>query len=244
MQTENDIGFVIYSRPYKEHGRHIELFTLQHGRVSAYQKSSKKGFSKTEAELQVFCPLNLSWKAGVSQRVIITECSLSSKPLSLTIPYIFTGMYCNELLYYLYYGKESCVELFGSYVAELESLSKGDGDLTCLRRFQITLLEALGYGLSIDIDERELERDLRYTYSLGEGFYIQESVSGRLGFTGSELLKIKLGDLSAEKLKQLLSKIFLTLLKGRPLKSRRLYEDYLCRECCSGQVLSIGEKTI
>lgn len=227
MQTENDIGFVIHSRPYKEHGRHIELFTLQHGRVSAYLQTSKKGFSKTGSELQVFCPLALSWKTVSSRRVIITESALSGEPLNLSIPHIFTGMYCNELLYYLFYGKERCVELFSTYGAVLDALSKGNNDLSYLRRFQFSLLNALGYGLNIDFDDSELLCDLRYAYSLENGFYRKDSVKASRSFTGSELLQIKYGDLSSIKLKYLLSDMFISLLRGRPLVSRRLYKEYL-----------------
>lgn len=229
MQTESDVGFVIHSRPYKEHGRHIELFTLQHGRVSAYLQSSKKSFSKTGSELQVLCPLSLSWKADGSRRVIITECSLSGESLDLKIPYIFTGMYCNELLYYLFYGKERSVELFGSYVAVLRALAQGSDDWTNLRKFQIALLRSLGYEVCVDIEETELLRDFSYAYNMESGFYRYEVERSQLSFSGRELLKIKQGDLSADKFKELLSSIFTALLKGRPLMSRRLYRDYLLR---------------
>lgn len=229
MQIEHDIGFVIHSRPYREHGRHIELFTLQYGRVSAYLQSSKKAFSKTEAELQVFCPLALSWKAGRSERVIITESCLTGDTLNLTLPNIFTGMYCNELLYYLFYSKEGSLELFGTYVAVLKALSTGCDYMMCLRKFQIALLNALGYGLSVDIDEYELSQDLSYAYSFENGFYRYNADYEQFSITGNELLRIKRGDLSSDKLKELLSGIYTRLLKGRPLMSRRLYRDYLRR---------------
>lgn len=229
MQTDNDIGFVIHSRTYKEHGRHLELFTLQHGRVSAYLQCPKKGGTKNGAELQLFCPLSLSWKTGKSQRVIITEASLSGEQLQLTIPNIFTGMYCNELIYYLFYAKDGSVALFGNYVAVLRELASGNDYRICLRRFQISLLEALGYGINVDIDERELLQDLQYAYSLEKGFYRYEEHYAQFSIPGRELLKIKQGDLSSETVKKLLYGIFTSLLKGRPLMSRRLYSDYLRR---------------
>ena len=229
MQTETDIGFVIHSRNYKEHGRHIELFTLQHGRVSAYLQCSKKGNSKNGAELQLFCPLSLSWRTGIAQRVIITEASLSGELLQLTIPNIFTGMYCNELLYYLFYSKEGNLELFGTYIAVLKALSSSRDYMISLRKFQISLLNALGYGLSVSIDEHELAQDLRYAYDFENGFYRYNEDHEQFSITGNELLRFKQGDLSSEKLKKLLSGIYTNLLKGRPLMSRRLYSDYLRR---------------
>lgn len=226
----SDIGYVIHVTCISDTSRQIELFTLDNGRVTAFYRIPKKGASCFSLELQCYNALSLSMKKNsMSHFAVIKDVSLAGEQCNLQLPKIFIASYCNELLYYLFFGRERNVELFGAYVSVLRSLEQGKEEIECLRMFQLALLNELGYSIRIDINDIELQRNLNYGYNLEKGFYRHDFIQRQLGFTGQELLNIKQGNLSSDKLKHLLSYIFTVLLKGRPLISRRLYKDYLQR---------------
>ena len=152
------------------------------------------------------------------------------------------GLYVNELLYRLldrfdpvaglYQGYE---DLLSELVLVSESISEPSisepqpgGEVTAIRRFELCLLQELGYGINFEYDSRDgqpISADRNYRFVVHEGFHaIGESQVET--FPGAEVLKIASGDLEQVDSKRLLNLTRLSLaelLGDKPLKSRSLF---------------------
>ena len=223
-------GFILHVRPYQEHSRLIEAFTLNYGRVCLIARISAKG-SRQQALLQPFCPLQLSMLQGRSEIWRLTECNRSGEPFPLPVPQLFSGYYLNELIYYLLKRGDSAPQLFACYLATLRSLSDGGAEEQALRVFELKLLQHLGQGLDFHApDGKSFKAQQYYCYLPGQGFVPQLDPQ-MPSFAGQTLNALAQGLPQEPQLLQVLKQVTRTciamLLQGRELKSRQMYQQYL-----------------
>ena len=65
---------------------------------------------------------------------------------------LYSGLYMNELLMRLLQPEDPHRKLFDHYAAILSLLAEGDDEEIPLRRFELVLLEELGYGFDLASD--------------------------------------------------------------------------------------------
>ena len=112
----------------------------------------------------------------------------------------------------------------------LQALQSAAGGVSSIRLFELTLLGALGYGISFEYDASNGEpvtEQLRYRFIAQEGFR-RTAADDQETFTGAELLSIAAGELehvSDAKLKQVTRSSLGVLLGDKPLKSRSLFRS-------------------
>lgn len=233
-------AFILHRRDYSNTSLLLEVFASGQGRFPAIAKGARRPRAPSSALLQPFQPL---W-IGVSGRGevrTLTRVEAAGRAAPLSGLSLLCGFYVNELMIRLLARNDPHDELFAFYHAVLDGLGT-DPDLgNLLRRFELRMLDALGYGLVLDVDAAsgepvsagrvyvfEPERGPRAVSALDPG----EKPGERL--SGATLIALARGaTLDAAQLKEargLLQRALDPYLGGRPLKSRELLRRWSGRK--------------
>jgi DNA repair protein RecO (recombination protein O) len=157
-------SFLLHRRPFRDSSQLLEVFSLEYGRVSLVARgvSRRRRGGALASLLQPFRPLLLSY-AGRGELATLTGAEAAGNKLAApTGERLFSALYINELLTRLLHRHEAHAALFAAYGRTLEALSSKDPVAAALRRFELELLDELGYGV-------ELERESRSGMSLEPG---------------------------------------------------------------------------
>ena len=228
---DSEPGVILHTRPYKEHSLLVELYTLNYGRVSAVARVSKKSSSHSIGIYQPFILLKLSLRQGSSALWNLTDAYMQRVAFKIEPPRSFSATYLNELLYYLIKTHDSEPRLFAAYIKTLESLEKGMQEVVCLRDFESTFIETLGYAIDYSVsDVGDIKSDEHYYFSVNNGF-IKALKEESNTFSGQDLLNIHQHNLKDKNtqlaLKKINKSVIDELLQGRELKSRLLYQQFM-----------------
>jgi DNA repair protein RecO (recombination protein O) len=237
MRATLESGYVLHTRPWRDNSLLVEFFSRERGRVSLVArgaKSRKARGGSTAALLQPFTPLQCSW-SGRSQLKNLTACEALGTALQLRGRLMYSGLYMNELLARLLHHEDPHRKLFDHYAAVLRLLAEGgeDSEEVPLRRFEIVLLEELGYGFDLSCDGLSgaaVAEEAWYHYHEEHGLVeAPEQAAGRLPrYRGADLTSISRGDFSGNArqcAKRLLRQALAAHLGDRPLKSRDLFRQ-------------------
>jgi len=237
-------AYVLHRRPYKESKALIDLLTPEYGRIAVVASGVRSNKSRRKALLQPFCPLLISW-FGRGDLYTLTKAEPQGAPLNIQPGELMLGFYINELLFRLLSRFEANIELFGFYDRTLRELARIHAEncppnvvQAILRRFEIHLLENLGYGLILDHDvhsNEPIEASLVYDYQLNRGPVANRNNRHFIGvqISGSSLLNLAKSipdSLVADKnfmleSKNLLRYVLNYYLGEKPLLSRQLYQN-------------------
>lgn len=223
-------AWVLHSRPYRDTSLLLELFTAEQGRISLVGRGVRRrsrGGSQS-ALLQPFNPLLVSFSGGGELRNL-TGCEAAGKPVVLRGEHLFSALYLNELLLRLLHRHDPHPTLFAAYAAALDQLSAAERPDTPLRRFELGLLDELGYGFPLDRDGRTgapIAADVNYRFDPGFGLVVAAADSD--GLAGGELLRMAAGDFEGSArpvARQLLRQALASHLGPEPLRSRALFRS-------------------
>lgn len=230
-------AFILHSRPWRESSLIADVFSEQHGKVSLVAKGIRSSARKkklSSALLQPFVPVEVSW-VGRSDLKTLTAVEGSGGPLQLQGQSLFAGMYLNELLMRLLAEHIDYPEVFHHYGEVIGVLRSADRIEPPLRRFEMHLLESLGYGIPFvevnadGVHQGELQSMRCYRFIPDSGFLSLQDVSAASEgvFRGEDLLRIagnQLEDIgTATAAKQLMRQALAPLLGSKPLNSKWLF---------------------
>jgi DNA repair protein RecO (recombination protein O) len=145
---------------------------------------------------------------------------------------LFSALYVNELVMRLLHRHDPHPKLFAVYSDTLASIARADEVEVVLRQFELTLLDALGYGFALDTDGEtgaRLDESARYTFESGTGLVCLPRFGAAArsgGYPGSDLLQMSAGVLDGsvrETAKRLLREVLAAHLGPEPLRSRELF---------------------
>ncbi|MEE8056292.1 MAG: DNA repair protein RecO [Pseudomonadales bacterium] len=235
MRIESQPAYVLHTRNYRDTSLLVEFLTFGYGRVSAVVKgvrSSGKTAKLRRSLMQPFIPLLISWTGKTDLKTIIQFESCSA-PLALVGPRLFSAIYVNELLTRLLQHYDNNPELYSLYQCALQGLLQEELIDVVLRRFELQLLDDLGYGIDLTVEldtERPIEADKFYLFESGQGFCLANNTSNAMGnsqlFSGEDLLAIARGDFCPQvrrAAKRLCRQALAVHLGNKPLKSRELF---------------------
>jgi DNA repair protein RecO (recombination protein O) len=199
--------------------------------VARGAKSRRQRGGSTAALVQPFTPLQVSWSGRGSLKTL-TGCEALGPALLLSGRRLYSGLYLNELLIRLLQHEDPHHKLFNHYAATLSLLAAGEAEEIPLRRFELVLLEELGYGFDLDCDGlsgQAIAEEAWYHYHEEHGLVMApESGGDRLPrYLGSDLARISQGDFSGSArlcAKRLMRQALTAHLGDRPLKSRELFQ--------------------
>ncbi len=169
-------GFVLHRRDYRNTSLLLELFVAEQGRFACIAKGAKlapRGRSALAALLQPFQPLWLGW-VGRGEVKTLTRAEAAAPSIAPSMEHsaerFYCGFYLNELLLRLIDREDPHDALFVFYQQALADLATEPLDVV-LRRFELRLLEELGYALDLRFDRQGKPIDLTqcYRYVAGEG---------------------------------------------------------------------------
>ncbi|NOY63378.1 MAG: DNA repair protein RecO [Gammaproteobacteria bacterium] len=236
-------GYVLHARAYRDSSVLVELLTRDYGRIGAVARGAKRVRSPFQGLLQPFNPLLLSW-TGAGDLVSLRCAESAGQVVGLSGFALISGLYLNELSTRLLQRFDPHPELFAHYAEALDNLRQCGGDKSAalervLRLFEKHLLDALGYGLTLDCEAetaRPVEADGMYDYHLEHGPVPavhdernNQYPSRRIvaGLSGQTLLSLGAGELtearSLRESKRLMRATLGLYLGDKPLYSRKLF---------------------
>jgi DNA repair protein RecO (recombination protein O) len=221
-------AFVLHRRRYGDSGLLLELLPLSQGRIPVVARGAASLKSRRCGLLQPFVPLLVNWGGrGAVKTLSRVESNGHGSPLEGKM--LFSALYVNELLVRLLPQGDPSPRLFRHYGTTLEALRGQSAALDqVLRRFELRLLDELGYGpdLAHDARGKPIREEGRYHYLHEEGFHAAEpDMAG--AFSGATLLALARdeplqGD-CRHQARRLLRILLGFYLGDRPLKSRELF---------------------
>jgi DNA repair protein RecO (recombination protein O) len=236
MRVESEPGFILHTIPYRETSLLVDIFTLNHGRLrcvaKGFRKPNKKGIAKT---LFPYTEHHFQWQGRGELKTLIQADPLQA-PVFLQQDALFIGLYINELLYKLLHQNDPHQPLYHFYHKLMTSLSGATIEQSVLRRFEIQLLEELGYGLVLDADAetgQAVSPENWYYYIPDQGLKLLQdhTKDNANALAGADIIALSKGDFEQQSVlrtaKQLTRQVINFYLDGKQLNSRELYRQHL-----------------
>jgi DNA repair protein RecO (recombination protein O) len=241
QRVEQQQAWVLHTLPWRETSLIVEIFSRAHGRVALAAKGARRPHSVLRGVLMAFQPLLMDWSGGGEVKTLIRAEWQGGQPLLIGRALI-CGYYLNELLVRLTAREDPHPRLFAAYAEAVAALGRGAPESPVLRRFELALLQDLGYeaGLAVEADSADPVRpDGQYIYIVERGpvrlegleaaGLDAEELSDQPILSGQTLLDMAADDFSrAETLaqsKRLLRALINHTLGGQPLQSRRVLKE-------------------
>ncbi|HEY8119361.1 MAG TPA: DNA repair protein RecO [Methylophilaceae bacterium] len=225
--------YVLHTYPFKETSLVVELLTRDFGRVAAVAKGARRPRSAMRGMLQSFQPLLAAW-SGKSELRNLHSLEWGEGLLLLQGEALICGFYLNELLLRLLPREDEHSALFDYYGQALRILSKSSHLPTTLRRFELKMLQEMGYAVPLEHDEHDQPVDTtRNYYYLPErgacSFQAQAMQQNAVQLSGKTLLDMGQDDYSDPQTQQqsklLMRSLIAHYLGDKPLHTRQLLID-------------------
>ncbi|TGD74666.1 DNA repair protein RecO [Mangrovimicrobium sediminis] len=229
MRAQLQPAYILHQRPYRDTSLLLEVFTATQGRISLVGKGVRRRArgGSVAALLQPFTPLLLSF-SGRSELKNLNQVEPAGAARALRGDFLFSGMYLNELLVRLLHRNDPHPALFAAYGLALEALERREEMDGVLRRFELGLLDELGYSFSLVEDGRSGEPlDAQAWYGFESDVGLVRAAPGAAPvFHGGDLLAAAQGDFggaAGQTAKRLMRLALAAHLGDTPLHSRELF---------------------
>lgn len=235
--VNTQVAYILHKRSYRETSSILEIFTKDYGRVSLMARGSRGKRSKVAGNLLLFTPLLVSWQGRGDLPYLKSAERADLKAPILKNRSLLSAMYLNELLMYLLHKDDVHTKIFEHYHHCLYALETEDEMEISLRRFELKLLELLGFGLSLNTEAengRPIQEDSSYNYFPEHGLVKvrDNSTSALPSVSGGCLIALEqqhYHTIAADsqylsQVKQLLRHVIAHHLGHKKLKSRDLFK--------------------
>ncbi len=226
--TDLSPAFVLHARKYGESHLLLDLLTLSAGRLPVMARGAGSPRSTRRAMLQPFIPLLVAW-SGKGSIANLRQAEPQGHYRLPEGPALFSGFYVNELILRLVEVHEPLPELFAVYETCMQRLASGSDIEAALRQFELSLLQALGYGMDLarEADNgAEIRPEASYVYETEQGIRLAGEHDRNL-IQGDTLLALAadlpLDDRQRREARRLMRRVIGYYLGDRPLRSRELF---------------------
>jgi DNA repair protein RecO (recombination protein O) len=254
-----DRAYVLHTYPYRETSLILQAWTEKHGRLGLVAKGARRPKSASRSVLVPFQPLMLDWFGRGELRTLKTaEPAAPATPLAGQS--LLSAFYLNELLLKLTTREDPHEQLFAAYdeaITALRRISREGaryeargartpvasepatspaGVEPVLRRFELKLLQELGYAVELAREAGthapiDAQRDYFYVVERGpipaaEG---SETPGNGVRLRGQTLLDLERGRIddatTVTQAKQLMRLLINHSLNGQELATRAMVRD-------------------
>lgn len=223
-------AYLLHARNYRDTSLLVELFTEHGERLSALARgarSNRRGVSQRSI-LQPFQPLWIEI-GGASELKLLKQVESRASAIPLQKQGLFSGFYVNELLCRLLQRSDPHPDLFIDYEQVLAQLLALDQLDIALRRFELRLLEDLGYGLDLtaDADGMPIDAQAFYRFESDRGLSLV-AANAPLALSGRALREFNENNYTLDArrvLKWLCRAALRPHLGEKPLRSRALFSS-------------------
>ena len=224
--------YVLHTYPFKETSLVVELLTRDFGRVAAVAKGARRPRSAMRGMLQSFQPLRATW-SGKAELKNLHSLEWDEGLLLLQGEALICGFYLNELLLRLLPREDAHEALFDYYKHTLRVLAADRNLPASLRRFELKMLQEMGYAVPLEHDEHgaAIEPERVYHYVAERGAATAQQTPREIGvkLAGKSLLDMARDDYADAQTQQqskLLMRMLLAHYLGdKPLHTRQLLID-------------------
>ena len=238
-KQNNQPVYVLHTYPFKETSLVVELFSQQFGRIAAVAKGARRPHSAMRGMLQSFQILDGAW-SGKNELKTLHSLDWSAGLTLLKGEALMCGFYMNELLLRLLPREDAHENLFEYYQATLKTLTENaeltNNVATILRRFELKLLQEMGYAVPLLLDENDsdIDADKSYRYEAeygacefgGNKIGMQKNSVQLSGKTMLDMARDDYSDLQTQsQSKQLMRYLLAHYLGDKPLHTRQLLID-------------------
>ncbi len=234
QRVEQQPAWVLHTLPWRETSLIVEIFSRDHGRLALAAKGARRPHSTLRGVLMAFQPLLIDWSGGGEVKTLIRAEWQGGQPL-LGGRALLCAYYLNELLVRLTAREDPHPELLDAYATAIAALGRGDSQQVVLRRFELALLQALGYGVGLDAEADSgapVAAAQRYLYIIERGPLPVDAAMAPPDLPvidGQVLLDMAADDFSRPETlaqsKTLLRALINHYLGGQPLQSRRVLTE-------------------
>jgi DNA repair protein RecO (recombination protein O) len=230
MRVEQQPGFVLHARPWRETSLLLDVLTRDFGRIGLIARGVRGAKTRLpRSQLQPLLPLVMSY-GGAGELATLTAAEARRQGGELAGEALLCALYVNELVARLLPRNDAHDDVFDAYRVTLARLAGTESTAWTLRRFERDLLASLGYGAVLDCDESgaplQAERD--YAYRFDAGPVPWRAANDGLRLRGSALLALGLDrqpdvqDLAA--LRRLMRGLIAHHLGGASLRAWSLFQ--------------------
>lgn len=233
-KVDGQPAYILHSYPFRETSLIVEAFSRDYGRLALLARGARRPRSVMRGLLMGFQPLEIGW-SGKGEVLTLMKVEWQGGQPLLKGPALLCAYYLNELLIHLLPREDAHERLFRSYGEMLQHLAAdpaGKVREADLRRFEKALLQELGYGLTLNVDQagRAVEAEALYTYQIERGPQRLESPSaGGLIIRGQSLLDLAAEDFSNPRsraeAKVLMRSLMAHYLGGVDLETRKIFKE-------------------
>lgn len=232
QRVDQQPGFVLHTHPYRETSLIVEVFSRDHGRLGLVAKGARRPMSALRGVLLAYQPLLVDWSGGGDVKTLVRAEWRGGQPM-LSGKALMCGYYLNELLMRFLPREDPHPDLYACYAEVVAALPKTLRFEPLLRRFELTLLEQMGYGVPL----REaadggsaIDVATQYRYIIERGPVPDGGEdTGAPLVSGQTLLDMAEGCFESSRTllqsKQLLRHLINHHLGGQPLQSRRMFKE-------------------
>ena len=227
-------AYVLHTYPFRETSLIVEAFTRDYGRIALLARGARRPRSVMRGLLMGFQPLEIGW-AGKGEVLTLMKIDWQGGQALLVGHALFCGYYLNELLLHLLPREDAHQQLFECYAEMLQRLagcSDGRVEEADLRRFEKALLQELGYGLTLDVDQagRAVEAEAQYTYEIEHGpRRVEQATQDAQVYSGRSLLDLAAENFSMARSrtesKLLMRTLMAHYLGGVELETRKIFRE-------------------
>lgn len=234
QRIDQQPSFVLHTYPYRETSLIVEVFSRDHGRIGLVAKGARRPMSQLRGVLMAFQPLFIDWSGGGEMKTLVRAEWQGGQPL-LGGQALLCAYYLNELLLRLLPRQDAHPALYQAYADALHALAHGESQEVVLRRFELALLQELGYGLALDkdCDGVPIRPDADYAYIIERGAVPLDDhgVDDPGVVRGKTLIDMAHHDLqdpdTLAQSKALMRRLIQHYLGGQVLQSRRVFTELL-----------------
>lgn len=227
-RVEQQPGWIVHRRPWRESSLLIEFFAREHGRIGLVAKGARSARSSWRGLAEPFVPLLASWSRR-GEMGTLTGLEPAGARFALTGRALWCGLYVNELLLRLLERDDPHPEVFDACGVVLSGLAAGDAPQSLLlRRFERALLQGMGVAPDFRFDAAAgdaIAPDGLYHLHPELGFIPVDRPAADV-FRGSAIRALEAGSTdereTAREMRELMRRLIDHHLGGRELSSRRL----------------------
>lgn len=143
-RVEQQAGWVVHRRPWRESSLLVEFFAREHGRIGLVAKGARAARSTWRGLAEPFVPLVASWTRR-GEMGTLTSLEPAGPRCELRGRALWCGLYVNELLLRLLERDDPHPQVFDACGVVLGGLAAADQPQSLLlRRFELALLKGMG----------------------------------------------------------------------------------------------------
>lgn len=232
MRVSLTPGVVLHQRAFEDHHSIIDCLTRDFGRISLMARGLRGKSSRRAGIVQPFCELLLSYSGrGDLPLLGAVEPQGPGRP-QLQGTRLLSALYLNELILKLLPPLDPHPLIYRHYLETIARLPQGQlGDL--LRRFELNLLDELGYGLILAHDNqgRALQAEAVYQVHPEREPRVLQTVANQPDQVhGATLIALQSGRFDSPRdrreSRRLMSLMIDHHLDGSVLKTRAMLKNY------------------